>query len=197
MRINELNKTNKLLLSIDDISKVLSINKESAKVAANRYTKQGLLIRIKRNFYITLNKFNALSENELYKIANLIQIPSYISLLTALSYYNISTQQLRNVVESVAIKRSKELKAGEIEFKFLLVNKDFYTGFNLQEDFFIALPEKAIADSIYLSSLGKYNCDFNAINFQKLNKQGIDKYIKNTNRRTITFWNNLCKSYKI
>jgi len=197
MRLNELNKSNKLILSIDDISKELSIDRESAKVTANRYVKQGLLLRIKRNFYIAPDKFDVLSEDELYKIANLIQIPSYISLSTALTYYNISTQQLRGIIESIAIKRSKSVRVKEIEFRFVLVNKDFYSGFTLKDNFFIALPEKAVADTIYLSSLGKYNCDFNAIDFQKLNKSEIDKYIKSTNQRTITFWNNLCRSYRI
>jgi len=197
MRLNELNKSNKLILSIDDISKELSIDRESAKVTANRYVKQGLLLRIKRNFYIAPDKFDVLSEDELYKIANLIQIPSYISLSTALTYYNISTQQMRGIIESIAIKRSKSVRAKEIEFRFVLVNKDFYSGFTLKDNFFIALPEKAVADTIYLSSLGKYNCDFNAIDFQKLNKSEIDKYIKSTNQRTITFWNNLCRSYRI
>ena len=197
MRATELNKINKLLLSIDDISRELSISKKSATVTANRYVKQGLLIRIKRNFYITANKFDSLAEKDLYKIANIIQTPSYISLLTALSYYNISTQQQRGVIESIAIKRSKQLMVKNIEFNFLLVNKNFYSGFALKDEFFIASPDKAVADVVYLSSLGKYDCDFNAIDFKKLNKSEIDKYIKITNQRTKTYWNNLCKSYKI
>jgi predicted transcriptional regulator of viral defense system len=197
MRLNELNKSNKLILSIDDLSKEFSIGRESAKVTANRYVKQGLLLRIKRNFYITPDKFDVLNEDELYKIANLIQIPSYISLSTALTYYNISTQQLRGIIESIAIKRGKSVRVKEIEFRFVLVNKYFYSGFTLKDNFFIALPEKAVADTIYLSSLGKYNCDFNAIDFQKLDTIEVNKYIEMTNQRTKTYWKSLCRSYKI
>ncbi|MCZ7613480.1 MAG: hypothetical protein M5T52_08080 [Ignavibacteriaceae bacterium] len=47
MRATELNKINKLIISTEDIAKVLSINKESAKVTANRYVKNGSLLESK------------------------------------------------------------------------------------------------------------------------------------------------------
>ncbi len=197
MRINDLNKNNKLVLSIEDLAKNLSINFESAKVTATRYLKRGLLIRIKRNLYITPEKFNSLKEINLFQLANLIQTPSYISLVSALSYYNISTQQLQRVVESVAQKRSKSVKVKDVEFRYFLVKKNYYNGFSLERNIFIASPEKALADIIYLSSLGKYSCDFAAIDFSKIDKPGIDKFLSYTNKRTKIFWENLCRRYKI
>jgi hypothetical protein len=197
MRINELKNNNKLYFNIDDIANQLSISRESAKVTANRYVKQELLIRLKNNFYIASDKFEALKESDLFYIANLLQVPSYISLASALSYYNISTQQLQNTIESVAFKRTKYIKTREIEFKFILIKEGLYTGFTKQDNFFIALPEKALADAVYLTSLGKYKFDFNAIDFSKVNKAQVYKYIKITNRRTKLFWDNLCKLYRI
>ena len=197
MRANELNNINKLIISIEDIAKELSISKESARVTANRYVKNGFLFRIKRGFYITSVKFEKLNEKEQFQIANIIQIPSYISLTSALSYYDISTQQLRNVIESIVLKRTKYVIVSDIEFRFTLVKKKIYTGFSLENDFFIALPEKALADAVYLSALGKYNCDFDAVDFSKLNKSEINKYIKSTNKKTIIFWDAICKRYKI
>lgn len=79
MKQNILNKSRKMFLTINDIAKELSINKESAKVTATRYTKSGLLIRVKRNLYITASKFKELKEEELFQIANFIEVPSYIS----------------------------------------------------------------------------------------------------------------------
>jgi len=197
MRSNKLEKNENNILSVDDIADQLSINRESAKVTATRYAKQGWLIRLKKNFYITPDKFKALKENDFFYLANNLQVPSYISLTSALSYYNISTQQLQGVIESIALKRTKTVRVKETEFKFILIKKDLYDGFTLQDSFFIAFPEKALADAVYLTSLGKYNCDFNAIDFSKLNRTKVDKYIKNTNRRTKLFWSNLCKLYKI
>ena len=126
-----------------------------------------------------------------------MQVPSYISFATALSYYNIYTQQLRGVIESAALKRSKIFNVNEIGFRFILVKTIFYTGFVTENNFFIAAPEKALADTVYLSSLGKYNLDFNAVDFGKISKSKVTRYIKLTNSRTKTFWDNLCKRYRI
>ena len=197
MNINKLNMNKKLILSIEDIAEILSISKESSKVTANRYVKQKLLIRIKKNLYITPIKFDNLKENEFFQLANYMQVPSYISFASALSYYNIYTQQLRGVIESAALKRSKIFNVNEIEFRFILVKTIFYTGFVTENNFFIATPEKALADTVYLSSLGKYNLDFNAVDFGNISKSKVTKYIKLTNSRTKTFWDNLCKRYRI
>lgn len=197
MNTYKLNNNKKLILSIEDIAEILSISKESAKVTANRYVKQKLLIRIKKNLYITPVKFDNLKENEFFQLANYMQVPSYISFASALSYYNIYTQQLRGVIESAALKRSKTFNVDKIEFRFILVKTIFYTGFVTENNFFIAAPEKALADAVYLSSLGKYNLDFNAIDFGKISKSEVNEYIKLTNSRTKTFWDNLCKRYRI
>lgn len=197
MRTFELNNTEKIVLSTEDISKLLSISKESAKVTANRYVKNNQLIRLKRDFYITPSKFEKLKEEDYFKLANMLQVPSYISLTTALSYYNISTQQMQGVIESIALKRTAIFKVKTLEFKFFLIKKDLYTDFTLEKQFFIASPEKALADSIYLTALGKYNCDFEAIDFSKLNKQRINSIIEQTNDKTKSYWVKLCKRYKI
>jgi len=197
MRAIELNNINKLIISIEDIAKTLSINKESAKVTASRYVKNGSLLRIKKDFYIAANKYENLNEKELFKIANAIQVPSYISLASALTYYNISTQQLRRIIESVTTKKTNSVKVKETSFNFILIKKNLYTGFILKDDIFIALPEKAFADIVYLSSLGRYSCDFEAIDFNKLNKNKVTEYIRVTNQRTIKYWDTICKRYKI
>jgi predicted transcriptional regulator of viral defense system len=197
MKQNLLNKSTKLFLTLNDIANELSINKESAKVTANRYTKSGSLIRIKRNFYITESRFKKLKESEIFQIANFIEVPSYISLTTALSYYGITTQQSQSVIESVSLKRTKTLTIKNIEFRFFKVKKSFYSGFDRTDNFFIAEPEKAFADALYLTAIGKYSFDLEAINFKKLNVNQINFYLENSNLITIKFWNKLCKRFKI
>ncbi len=117
--------------------------------------------------------------------------------MCCMSYYNISTQQLRGIIESITTKKTNLIRVKEVSFNFILIKKDFYTGFKFEEDIFIAQPEKAIADIVYLSSLGRYNCDFDAVNFNKLNKSKITGYIRKINQRTKIYWDILCKRYKI
>ena len=96
MRAFELNRIEKLYFSTNDIAKALSITPESAKVTAFRYAKAKIITKIKKDIYTLSHKIPFLTEEELFKLANIIQTPSYISLTTALSYYNISTQQQRD-----------------------------------------------------------------------------------------------------
>lgn len=197
MRTTVLNNSNKIIFSIEDISKILSISKESAKVTANRYVQNDQLIRLKRNYYITPTKFEKLNEEDLFKLANMLQVPSYISFMSALSYYNISTQQVQSVIESAALKRTKNINVENIEFRFILVKEELYSDFIMKKDFFIATPEKSLADTVYLTSLSRYSCDFEAIDFSRINKQKVNLIIEQTNKKTISFWKDLCKRYKI
>lgn len=197
MKWQILYNSDKLILSTEDVAKILGIPSKSAQVYISRNIQKSHLLRIKRDIFILKLKYEKLSEEEYFSIANIIQTPSYISLTTALSYYNITTQQQRNYIESVAVKRNKFLNIGNINYNFSLVKKDFFNFFIKKDIFFIAEPEKAFFDTIYLTSLGRYNFDFDSINFNMLNIENINKLIINTNSVTKNFWEKLCKIYNL
>jgi predicted transcriptional regulator of viral defense system len=201
MKFTNLYEDNRLYFTINDISEILSITTASSKVTASRYVKKGYLIRLKRDFYITRNRFNRLNETEAFIIANILQTPSYVSFVTALSYYDISSQQQRNYIESVSLKRTKNAAVGNFIFTYSRITKTMYGGFELKQggnNFFIALPEKALADIVYLSSMGRYKCDFDAVDFGKINTKSVNQYLKiSGSKRTLLFWKKLCSNYGI
>lgn len=197
MNLEKIQTLDKLYFNADDIAGVLKISKKSAQVTASRFVSKGNLIRLKRDIYILPQKFNSASEEELFTIANIIQTPSYISLTSALSYYNFSTQQVRNYVESIGLKRTVTLSVKNIQFNFSKVKKELYSGFEKNENFFIATPVKALADCIYLSSIGLYNADFDAIDLRKFDKDEIDELLINTNKVTKNLWQKLIKNYDL
>lgn len=197
MNLEIIQSIDKIFLTVEDIQRVLKISKKSALVTASRYVSAKLLIRLKREMYILPQRLKTLTENEYFEIANLLQTPSYISLTTALSYYNITTQQTPNFYESVALKRTREFEVLGKEFNFTLVKKDFYFGFVKKENFFIASPEKALADAIYLTAIGKYNADFDAIDFLKLDKDKITATINYSNKAVKNLWQKLISNYAI
>ncbi len=178
MKIQELNRIRKLYFGHEEISRVLGISLQSSRVSANRYVKHGLLIRIKRNMYVLTEKWRTLEREEKFILANLLQVPSYISLMTALDYYEISTQMQRDFIESVALKRTKEIEAENSIFTFTKINTNLYKGFKKEEGFFIAVPEKAFLDAFYLMSLGRYSFDIASIDFNKLNRDETFRLIK-------------------
>ncbi len=197
MNALKLNQIQKLYFSTADIARFLNITLESARVTASRYVKKNVLVRLKRDLYLSSSQITTLKESEWFRIANIIQTPSYVSLTTALSYHGLSTQQQQNYVESVASKRTKSVSINQHTFSYSLVKENLYDGFELREDFFIAIPEKALVDAVYLTSLGRYTCDFYAIDFRRIDKTQVLKFIKRTNRITELFWEKLCESFKI
>ena len=187
MRIKDLKNIDNKYFSLQDLAKVLGISLNSAKVSASRYVKQGFLIRIKKNMY-TLPEFwkNAPIE-DMFMIANLGQTPSYISLTTALAYYEITTQVQQEYIESIAIRRTKEININGRTFRYNKMKDNLYFGFIKEKDFFIATPEKAFIDAIYLTSLGRYAFDLAAIDREKINWNEIvrlcDRFPSNVRKR--------------
>lgn len=175
MRIIGLNTISKTYFGYEEISRALGISLESARVSACRYANQGFLIRIKRNIYMLREKWNTLDRKEKFQIANLIQVPSYISLMSAMDYYQITTQIQQDFIESIAVKRTKEIEIDKNIFNYSKIKQELYFGFVKEKDFFVATPEKAFLDAIYLMSLGRYNFDLTSIDFSKLNVSDLQK----------------------
>ncbi len=164
---DKLNKIGKLYFGYEDIAKVLGISLASARVEAHRFVKYGILLRIKRNLYILRSVWQGLSQEERFAIANIIQVPSYVSFMSALEYYGITTQVLRDFIESVSQKRTKEVSIDGFVFIYTKIKSELYFGFVRKGDFFIAEPEKAFLDSLYMALLGRYRFDISSIDFDK------------------------------
>jgi predicted transcriptional regulator of viral defense system len=163
----------KLYFGYEEIARVLGINLASARVSASRYVRQGLLVRIKRNMYVLREVWNALGRAEKFVLVNMGQTPSYISLMTALDYYEITTQVQRDFFESVAVKRTKEIQIDGSVFRYSKIASNLYFGFKKEKGFFIATPEKALVDAFYLMSYGRYALDISALDSEKLDRDKI------------------------
>lgn len=179
MRVFELNKIDKFFFSYEDISTALAISKASAKITATRYVKKGILLRVKKNLYVLKDAWIAAGRDTRFQVVNMGQVPSYISLMTALDYYEITTQFQRDYFESIALKRSKVMGVGSSVFKYIKIAPDLYNGFKKEKEFFIATPEKALLDSFYLMSYGRYSLDLSSLDRNKLDRQEIERMSSN------------------
>ena len=175
MKLVELRKIKKICFGYEDISRVLGISAASAKVTASRYTRQGILLRMKKNMYVFSEAWNAAGREDKFLLANMGQVPSYISLMTALDYYEITTQVQRDFFESVAVKRTKEINMDGSVFRYVKIAKDLYNEFKKEKDFFIATPEKALLDAFYLMSYGRYSLDLSSLDAAKLDRREIER----------------------
>ena len=175
MDYQRLLEIDKLYFSHEDVAALLGIKKESAAVLCARYVKKGLLTRLKRDIYVRTEALARLTTIDLYRIANLLQVPSYVSLTSALSYYGVSSQVQRGFVESISIKRSKALERGGASFRYFKVSPGLYGGFVKKQGVFIATPEKGMLDALYLASIGRYSLDAASLDLEKLDRAAMDR----------------------
>ncbi len=167
-----------LIFTVEDVEDLLGIRHESARVLCTRYVKNGLFIRLKRNLYILPERWEDLSRENFLRISNLLQVPSYISFITALSLYEVTTQVQRDFFESAASKRSVSFKIEGVRFNYYKIKRKYYFDFVKEGDIFVATKEKAFLDSAYLYSFGKYKIDFSSLDLDKLDKNRIKKLLK-------------------
>jgi predicted transcriptional regulator of viral defense system len=173
MKFLELRTIRKLYFGYQEIARVLGISPTSARVSASRYVRKGLLVRVKRNMYVLREVWNTFGRSEKFVLVNMGQTPSYISLMTALDYYEITTQVQRDFFESVAVRRTKEIQIDGSVFRYSKIAGNLYFGFKKEKEFFIATPEKALVDAFYLMSYGRYALDISALDLEKLNGDEI------------------------
>ena len=117
--------------------------------------KSKALISIRRGLYITGPKMD-LPSPELFLIANHLRGPSYVSLESALSYWNMIPERVYEI-SSVTIKTSKKYKnqVGRFSYKQLKTPYYAYGIKNIKsspkQSMLIASPEKALCDKIVLT----------------------------------------------
>jgi predicted transcriptional regulator of viral defense system len=176
-----------------DVAEILGIKHASAIVLSTRYVKKGLFIRLKKDLYVIKDRWQRNSHSEYFQIANILQVPSYISLLTALSFYEVTTQVQRGFFESVCVKRTARYEIDGILFNYYKLNKELYFDFIKQGDFFIATKEKALLDAVYLWSFGKYSFDLSSIDISKIDLKRLKKLLTKYPDRTKRAVEKICK----
>lgn len=190
-QIKQLNS--KLYFILTDLVNLLGIKRGSAQVLCSRYVKQGRFLRLKKDFYLTAQKWDSLTRDDFLKICNFLQVPSYISCMTALSIYGVTTQVQRGFYESVSLKRSRRFEVNQVQFNYYKLKKEFYFSFIKKDGVFIATPEKAFMDALYLYAFGKYKIDFNALDLEKLDKKRMVELVKFLPKKARLIAKKICK----
>lgn len=111
------------------------------------------------------------------KVATQIYYPSYISFESALAKYGIMNQGL-NKLTLATTRHSKKMNLMKIECEYCQLKKDYFFGFQLLDGVYLAEPEKALLDTLYLISLGKRKINYSEWYIDKLNKKKIGQYSK-------------------
>lgn len=163
---------NKPYFTVADLEKILVMSRNALYVTLNRLVKSGVLIRLKRGVYQP--EFQSL---ELEKTANELYYPSYLSFESALSKYGILSQIPYSLTFATTKTTKKQSLAGrEVEYRQL--KDELFFGYTLVEGIYIAEPEKAVLDQLYLMSKGKVISDLSEWSLVGLKRERLFKYSK-------------------
>lgn len=175
MRQSELK--DRLFFSVQDVANAYGITLESARVLCTRNVRRGVFIRLKKNFYVLERNWDRYGTREFFQISNYLQVPSYISCMTALAFYGVTTQAPQSWYENIAQKRTVSMEAHGTVFMYHKIRQPYFFGFVRHESFFIASREKAFLDAIYLNSLGRYPLDWSSLNLDALDRAKMSELL--------------------
>ena len=170
--IKKLQNFSRDYFTIADLEKITGLARPSLRVALSRFTKQGVLVRLKRGIYALES-----SSLKIEKIANQLYYPSYLSFESALSYYGILSQ-IPYTQTFATTKPPKRFTLGETEIEFRQLKKELFFGYTLKDSIYIAEPEKALLDQLYMTSRGKAMLTVEELDLRMIKSSVLKKYAK-------------------
>ena len=144
------------------------------------WVKKGYVRQLKKGIYTLCDQDRAVNVSR-YFLANNLYLPSYLSLETALSYYNLIPEKVV-ILASVTTKKTQYFQNYYGNFIYRHIATALFNNFIQVCDenhnvFFIATPEKAIFDFFYFkyNELDRFDADVFDLSFRFQNLEIINK----------------------
>ena len=192
---NELNDF--LIFSLNEI-RVIDPNFHRRRL--NEWQDKGYIKKVIRGYYIFSDL--QLSEEILFKIANRIYLPSYVSLESALSYYHLIPESVYGIT-SISTRRTYHFKTSIGEFTYRSVKPQLFFGYYLmgykEQHLKMASIEKALLDYFYLHPDIETEQDFDSLRinkemlFEQMDEKKLMGFLGRFNQKKLTgrinhFW---------
>jgi predicted transcriptional regulator of viral defense system len=135
----------------------------------NYWHNQGYIKPLAGGYYILADQ--AIDEMVLFMVANKIYEPSYISLESALAYYEVIPETVLGVT-GVSSRKTKQYESAWGVFSYRSVKTQYMIGYQVIENtpgnkFKIAYLEKALLDYLYLNSEIQSRADFEELRWNR------------------------------
>lgn len=137
------------------------------------WQKKGYIIKLINKWYLFSDV--EVSEETIFRISNNLLRPSYVSLESALSYYNIIPEAVYTH-QSVSTRKTTRYSTPIGEFQYRTIPQSCYFGYTIlrNEGFpiLIAEFEKALLDYFYLNANLNTKEDLESVRFNTVEVQG-------------------------
>jgi predicted transcriptional regulator of viral defense system len=174
MRFREFESKIRVLPAFN-LNDVRKIDPDFHRQQLNYWHNQGYIKPLAGSYYILADR--APDEVYLFMVANKIYEPSYISLESALAYYDVIPETVFGVT-SASSRKTKQYESPWGVFSYRSVKPQYMIGYRVIENspgnrFKIASLEKALLDYLYLNSDIHSIEDFEGLRWNRTQLQGL------------------------
>ncbi|MEI6290972.1 MAG: hypothetical protein WCP19_11125 [Chloroflexota bacterium] len=153
-----------------------NVDIKNIRLQLTRWTNSGLLLQLRRGLYALAPPYQKISPHP-FLVANQLKRGSYVSLQTALSYYGMIPEVVY-MITSVTVGRPCRFQKQLGRFDFRHIKTDLFRGYKLQDFMgqkaFIASPEKALLDLLYLQAGSSDPAYINELRLQNLDQLNLE-----------------------
>jgi len=174
----QLKRHNLEVFTTQEFINIFGVRRDVAAVKLTRYKQAGYLISPRRSVYYLANEVE-----DKYKIANKIYYPSYVSLDSALSKYDLIPETVYTIT-SITTKATREFTDDQTVYRYYRIKKEAFTGYHKEGDTLWADPEKAVVDCLYFVAQGKRELN-DRLNIEKIDKSKAISYAKFFNNKRL------------
>ncbi len=158
------------VFTLREALKVSGLKYDTGRMQIARWVKMQRLVRLKNGLYVLKGPLDR-GEIPVFYIANRFYLPSYISLESALSYYDLIPEQTFAAI-SVCSKPTRKYVVLRTSYVFRSVQPGFLTGYVVEKemgfDVRIAEREKAAIDYLYFTIIDR------TVPLERLDLKGLD-----------------------
>ncbi len=162
------------------------VNPRLMRQQLSRWVKSGKVYQLRRGLYALAPPYQKCKPHP-FLVANYLQKGSYVSLQSALAHYSL-IPEVTYVTTSVSHGRPERVETPLGVFEFRHVKRELLFGYELkdlgEQSAFIATPEKALLDLIYLQPGGDseaYLAELRLQNLDQLNSERLQVYAERFN----------------
>lgn len=148
------------------------VDRANIQKQLSRWTAAKKIKQLRRGLYILAEPYRQIDPHP-FLIANNLISPSYVSMQSALAYYDLIPESVPQVVSITSKFRSKVIETFSGSYRFHHLKHPYFSGFHLvqmtqDQSAYIARPEKALLDLIYLTKRGQTRAFLESLRLQNL-----------------------------
>lgn len=155
-----------------------NVSRANIQKQLTRWVKAKKIYQLRRGLYSVAEPYRQ-SDPHPFLIANRIISPSYVSLQSALAYYDLIPESVPQVLSITSKLRSTVVETSLGSYLYHNIQHDLFFGFSLvkvnkDQSAYLARPEKALLDLVYFTKQGHSKMFLESLRLQNLDQLDLD-----------------------